>query len=804
MDIRNGWGERRMDKKIGIPKRELSLAVVACATITAMSLWAISRATAQEVAVSPAASDQSGLVEIVVTATRRSESLQKVPISIDVVSGEALQAQGISSLGDMSVNIPDLRIVSGGPSDNLFIRGIGSGNNSGFEQSVGIFVDDIYHGRSRLSEAGFLDTARVEVLKGPQTTYFGNNAIAGAISITTVKPGRTEEGFARALWNPSFHGYEFEAAETVPLSDTFSVRGAVGISGQEGWLPDPNANRDVPGYSRKIGRLSARWEPVQELTIDLKAQYGNESEVGAIPQYVSECPPAPAFKAGPAGFCKVLLAADGGHVPTNEASGGPGQGTRLQTQEYVSTVAWELNSSMLASVTGYSLYNFEDRLELSQTLPPLFTITAPERYHQFSEEVRLASSGDHRLDYLAGAYFQADGINGSTNFNYAFLTPVIARVPPLSALAAYSPLGQADQYNQDDKTYSAFAALTWHVAPNLRLKAAARGTDVHKDFTRDVYFGTAQAPYGGIIPYPSPALAGMAQAFAAGAKLGNAGIIPYRLTNRHLSPSAGIEYDIAPTVMAYFTFTNGFKAGGFNTVEQTGVPGAAAFGPETVNSYEAGIKSEWLNKSLVVNVDLFHNEYSGLQEDVPILSGSGIINEVRNVASALSQGIEAQMTYLLTSHFTLDLSTTFLDTHYQSYANGTPTSLQSAEGQTSQNLSGQTTKYAPKIAGAFGVQYSQRLSQRFEFVAHSQVFFSGRYSVSPSLDPYLEQGSYAKVDALIALRDDSHHMEYTVIVKKINSANIRVFGTALPASPGSFTIAQEPPRSISIQAKVSF
>lgn len=792
------------DKKNRLPRCALALSVAAWAATACISLWAARPATAQEAATPSLDSDQSGLQEIVVTATRRSENLQKVPISIDVVGGDALRTQGITSLDDMSVNVPDLRIVSGGPSDRLFIRGIGSGDNSGLEQSVGTFIDDIYHGRSRASEAGFLDTERVEVLKGPQTTYFGNNAIAGAISIATVKPSQTEEGFARALWDTSFHGYQFEAAETVPLTDTFSVRGAVGLSGQQGWLPDPNADRDVPGDSRKIGRLSARWEPFQALTIDLKAQYGHETEVGAIPQYVSQCPPTPAFTAGPAGFCSVLLAADGGHVPTDEASGGPGQGTLLRTQEYVSTVAWDLNSSVLTSVTGYSLYNFSEDLQLSQTLPQLFTIAAPEKYHQFSEELRLASSGDNRLDYLVGAYFQADGIDGSTNFDYAFLTPIIAGIPPLSALAAYSPLGQADQYNQDDKTYSAFAALTWHVAPDLRLKAAARGTDVHKDFTRDLYFGTAQAPYGGIIPYPSPELAGMAQAFAAGASLGNAGIVPYRLTERHLSPSAGIEYDIAPTVMAYLTFTNGFKAGGFNTIEQTGIAGAAAFGPETVNSYEAGVKSEWLNRSLIVNVDLFHNQYKGLQEAVSILSGAAVIDEVRNVASALSQGIEVQMNYLLTSHFTLDLSTTFLDTHYQSYVDGAPTSLQSAEGLTSQNLSGQTTEYAPKVAGTFGVQYSQRLSQQFELVAHSQVFFSSSYSVSSSLDPYLEQASYAKVDALVALRDDSHHMEYSVIGKNLNSASIRVFGTPLPASPGSYTLGQEPPRSISLQAKVSF
>jgi iron complex outermembrane receptor protein len=168
-----------------------------------------------------AGASQAGerLEEITVTAQRRSENLQDVPISVDVVSGQALAATNQNSLDDLTHTMPGVYVQQGGPSSDMFIRGIGSGGSEAFDQSVGMFIDDVYHGRSRTSIGTFLDLDRVEVLKGPQSTYFGNNAIAGAVNILTRKPGDHFEASIRALYG-MYGAYALEGAAGGPITDT--------------------------------------------------------------------------------------------------------------------------------------------------------------------------------------------------------------------------------------------------------------------------------------------------------------------------------------------------------------------------------------------------------------------------------------------------------------------------------------------------------------------------------------------------------------------------------------------------------
>src|SRR5262245_28021514 len=147
-----------------------------------------------------AQSQEVALEQVVVTAQKRRESIQEVPISAQVLSAQTLAQQNINSLVDVAQITPSLHIGISGRTNELYIRGIGSGANQSFDQSVGVFIDDIYHGRSRSSAMTFIDLERVEVLKGPQSTFFGNNAIAGALSIVTQKPTPEYEGFARGLY----------------------------------------------------------------------------------------------------------------------------------------------------------------------------------------------------------------------------------------------------------------------------------------------------------------------------------------------------------------------------------------------------------------------------------------------------------------------------------------------------------------------------------------------------------------------------------------------------------------------------
>ena len=169
-------------------------------------------------------SEQRTFEEIVVTAQKREQSLQDVPISITTIQGDFIQQFGIARLQDLTALIPNVSVTETATADFISIRGINSGVNIGFEQSVGTFIDGVYFGRDAQSRARFLDMERLEVLRGPQSTYFGNNTIAGALSLTTRKPRDEFEAYARGVYGPSDEDYDVEIAAGGPITDTFGLR----------------------------------------------------------------------------------------------------------------------------------------------------------------------------------------------------------------------------------------------------------------------------------------------------------------------------------------------------------------------------------------------------------------------------------------------------------------------------------------------------------------------------------------------------------------------------------------------------
>lgn len=224
--IRSKGGTGMMNKKNSMRGRGLTLCTTALVPLAILAEPASAMAAEQESAVA-SEPDVTGN-EIVITAQRRAERLQDVPVSVEVVGAIELRTENLTSLVSLARQNPSIKVQGSGRSSNFFIRGTGSGESQSFDQSVGTFVDDIYHGRSRNSEATFLDIERVEILKGPQTTFFGNNAIAGAFNIVSVKPSDDLTGWARALLSPtsgeSGGQYALEGAATLPFTDSFQLR----------------------------------------------------------------------------------------------------------------------------------------------------------------------------------------------------------------------------------------------------------------------------------------------------------------------------------------------------------------------------------------------------------------------------------------------------------------------------------------------------------------------------------------------------------------------------------------------------
>ncbi len=226
-----------------------------------------------------------------VTATKRSVGMQDVPIAISVVSGDKIEKFGVTELDELSAYLPNVHIGESGGNNQIFIRGVGSGNNSGFEQSVGTFIDGVYYGRARNSRAAFLDIERVEVLKGPQSTLFGKNTIAGAINITTAQPADAFEAYVDASYETELDGIGLTGMVTGPLTDRLRGRLVAKTFERDGWMENqfPGAD-DGASQENDIVRGTLVWDATDNSSLNLKAEYGEFGTVGATSKIVEAEP----------------------------------------------------------------------------------------------------------------------------------------------------------------------------------------------------------------------------------------------------------------------------------------------------------------------------------------------------------------------------------------------------------------------------------------------------------------------------------------------------------------------------------
>lgn len=770
-------------------------------------------ATAQtETDAQTVAGDQ--LQEIVVSAQRRTQSLQDVPVSVQVIQQDNLVRANITSVVALAEQIPSVHVFASGRSSNFYIRGTGSGESQSFDQSVGTFIDDVYHGRSRLSGATFVDLERVEVLKGPQTTFFGNNAIAGAFNIVTHKPDPFANGWIRGLISPTSgeNGgqYALEGAVNVPLADEWAMRVAGTVNGMRGYLKNIVTDDYAPRKQNVAGRATLRYTPASGLDVTLKGEYSSAKNKGGLVLRSVNCPPAAPFAA--AGFCAANLAAFGS-VPSLRSSdyiASDGNRSDLDTGELTLGVSYPIGDVTLASTSSYNGYNFIVNVDNDGTPRRLFTVSGPERYRQFSQEFRLSSSTGGAIDYIAGLYYQHDELRITQQANFFFVTP--ASYPALAAIGSSVPFGQDVRANQDENVYSAFASVTWNVDDRFSVTGGLRGSIVEKKFDWSLNYGTATQDYGGVVPF-APAAAALAPAILN--RFGTIGAVSLDRSDEALMPSARLQYKVNDDVMLYASYTRGFKAGGFSVAETSANPVNYPFDPEYVNAYEIGLKSELLDRTLLLNVAAFRNDFSDLQVVIQGQGPSGgLVNFVRNAAQSRSQGVELETTWIASREFRISANGTYLDSKYVRYPNAGATYLQqflfmqANPGQPASNavqdLSGRPTLFAPKWSGSVTGTLELPVAQSLRFIAEGTAIFSSSYNTYSTLDPLTRQPGYARVDARITLETDDGNWGIDLIGKNLTNSIIRTFSGQQPNSFGSFYQDREQLRNIAIQVRHKF
>lgn len=603
--------------------------LLCCSTLFAMQAagsTAASAQTRQPTATSPASNvdETTGVADIVVTAQRREESLQRVPLAITAIGSSELREQNVQTLADVARIAPNIAISSSGytaPTNALpviYIRGIGQQDPSIYsDPGVPVYVDGVYVARSAGGAIDLPDISRVEVLRGPQGTLFGKNAVGGAVNIVTATPG-LKPGTRIDLLGGSYALFEGKAVTNLALSDTFGVTAAVDFRRVDGFGKrlDIANGQEIGrlGDQRHVsGRLRARWTPTDALTIDLSGDYTNYRDT-ATPAQATIVPSGllnleNARVATPRGLTITQATAASGDYDT--FSRNP-QNVRDQLGGVSATIAYAFDgATTLKSITAYRKARDSFARDVDTAAIAYFEAARDMHSSQFTQELQLLGKAfGGKLDYILGGFYLHDQ---SSQFDNVLLTPDL-----YAATGNTAAQDRARNYDDSQTTnsYAAYAQATLHIGERLGLTAGLRYTDEDKRATVFVV-----SPVSNIVYVPRQTLADRWRA---------------------LTPRFAIDFRVSDRVLAYASASRGFKSGGFNG-RPSNLASLTTFDPERVWSYEAGIKSDFLDRRVRLNLAGFIADYSNIQLSRQTIIGGVLISDISNVAASRIKGFEAEL-----------------------------------------------------------------------------------------------------------------------------------------------------------------
>ncbi|MGI9289510.1 MAG: TonB-dependent receptor [Pseudomonadales bacterium] len=802
---------------------------------------------------------QLQLEEVIVTTQKREQSLQDVAISVSVVGGDVLRDANLNSLNDMQVMVPNFKMTDNNVVATwIYIRGIGSGSNDGFEQSVGLFVDEIYGGRGRQFRAPFLDIERVEVLRGPQGALFGKNTIAGAVNITTARPSDELEGYVEGIYEPDANEQRLTGVISGAISDAATGRVAATWSENDGFLENsfPGANENAFAEEELVMRGWLQFDLNENATLALKYEEGQFDRTGMNTQ----------ISLSPAGFVPTFTAADPafndtlddevsfGGTPVSGGFSGEDAFDNTDTTNFLARLDYELGEYILSYIGGYSQFEFERMLDTDfSPVNLLITYTPNDEFEQTSHEFRLVSPPGENFDWIAGAYYQDSDyktarqnfLNGAT-FSSALQTrtqvlanqplttptdcttldsifgPTLAGGPAalapilgdvnnpsrggvLVSLACTLSGNSAADYEQNNETLSFYAEGTWHLNDRLHASLGLRWTDDKK--TGDQNFVLLDPT--GVARDVNTADPIVQNALLANSIFfGNA--IHQFSSDRdetNLSAAGKVSWDVADTGTLYLSVAQGFKAGGFN-VQQTGDDfNNFEFEDETALTVEVGGKFSLAGGAARLNFAVFNTQYDDLQVSI----FNGVSFDVQNAAEVTSRGIELDGTWMLNEQLTIGGALAYLDSSYDSFPNAPCLAPDETRARVAglppcfQDLGGVNTNFAPEYSGNLYIDWRLPLGDSFLVSTRLAVVFTDESTFAGDNDPQESVDANTVIDGRLAIGAPDGQWEIALVGKNLtDEIEVANYGADVPLLTGTHFAAVTRGTSVALQARYRF
>lgn len=788
------------------------------------------------------AAGDTGLADIVVTAQRKVETAQKTALAIDVVSTQDLTNAGVNNPANLNAVAPSLNVTQGGGATaSYFVRGVGNFTNNAYsDPAIAFNYDGVYIGRPTATGGAFFDLERIEVLKGPQGTLYGRNATGGAINVLPAKPRLGETSGSASLGYGNYNTVEAEAAINLPIGESTAIRAAGRVASGDGFNDDGTSNTRSQAL-----RVQVLTEPSETLTLRLAGDYSHSGGKGVGSSFdgvMRFSPGTPASATTPANYTFVpsgldarsgLTSPDAQAYFSRQVIGGSFINPAPLATPFVDDINWGVQGeanlkTALGTFTLLTAYR-------ASSLDDLFNGPAfrggrvDEDSHQFSSELRFAGERIGPVDWLVGAYYFNETVQGRSVFNQYIATSV-------------------QQYDVRTKSIAGFGRLTYNFSEKIRLVAAGRYTNDKKRLegsaptlinlctqaappTGPGCFGGPSVPVGlsladiaaaipaSLLPAGFPTAPGPANARPFGSSgnilfytpiVVNDGFTKNRFTYR-----LALEADVGRSSLAYASYETGYRSGGFSLAL-----GKETFRPEYIKAATIGVKNRFFNNRLQLNIEAFHWRYSDQQVShfgIDALGLSSFFTE--NIGKSTIKGVDIDVQLKATPTTLFSGSVQYLDNKLKEFSYDTPrlaTSLPPAVGcpfvpavnSAGQNIytvncAGKPGFNSPKWAFNLGVQqdipvgdYRVRLNADGRYRSNRVIGFD-----------YLAQqnsGSTFQADASIAFGPDSENWSITGWVRNLTNKDVPVLTQYNASIAGTISTTYAPPRTYGVRATAKF
>lgn len=683
--------------------------------------------------------------DIVVTAQRRNEALQDVPIAITALSGDAVQKLGYKTSAEIAAQVPNLTIKQSFANSvpQIFLRGVGVNDpNANANGAVGIYVDDVNLVSPSALTFSLFDTDRVEVLRGPQGTLYGRNTTGGAINFISRKPGDKAEGYATVHYG-RFNEKQIEAAVTAPLADGVSMR----LSGVGEDANGFHYNRVTGNHLGNVGRFALRGllkiDPSSTLSILFNVHGGRVKNSSTPFEVAGTLDPVSG-----AGGCDYRTSScvnlfgyrDGDNDPYSHDLDNEGR-TKLWNIGGSMHVDADFGAVALTSITAYEKTVRHHREDADGAPQNMLNTQFFDDNRQFSQELRLSSTGDDSLRWMLGLFYshedtkihnRYDFFRGYRNLVESFGFPG-GFDPDGANPSGYTPFLVDQSLTQKSNSYAGFANVGYDLTDKIELTLGARYTEEDRAIRTTVAFDEGSFTIPLVDDYAD------------------------KVKFNSFSGKIGLNYKPADDILLYASLSKGYKSGGYNGALVFSEPELKPFRPESLLAYEVGFKSSLLDRRITFNAAAFYYDYKDIQLYTFESAGGIPIQVLTNAGRAEIYGIEGELSLRPVKGLTINLGGGLLHTEIKDFV---------SDGGV--DFSGNRLVMAPKATGNILVRYDIPVDQgRMKVGLQTDAHYQSGVFFSTSNNPLLSQDGYALLNARISLADADDRWELAAQVRNI-------------------------------------